>query len=57
MLTSVYNGAFTRALNRAAQGSGFEGCFAREQDGNKPELSERLAPTVIDLVRQVGSIS
>jgi hypothetical protein len=35
MLTSVYNGAFTRRLKGSAQGPGFEGCFAREQDGNR----------------------
>ncbi len=35
MLTSVYNGAFTRALKGTAQAPGFEGCFAREQDGNE----------------------
>ena len=34
MLTSVYNGAFTRALKGTAQGPGFEGCFACEQDEN-----------------------
>ena len=35
MLTSVYNSVFTRALKAHAQGSGFEGCFARERDGNR----------------------
>ena len=35
MLTSVYNGAFTLGLKAHVQGSGFEGCFAREQDGNR----------------------
>ena len=35
MLTSVYNGAFTRALKGTPQGPGFEGCFAREQDRNR----------------------
>jgi len=35
MLTSVYSGAFTHTLKGAGQGPGFEGCFAREQDGNR----------------------
>ena len=34
MLTIIYPEAFTRGLNGTAQGAGFEGCFAREQDGN-----------------------
>jgi hypothetical protein len=34
MLTIVYAEAFTRGLNGAAQGPGFEGCFVREQDKN-----------------------
>jgi hypothetical protein len=34
MLTIIYPEAFTRGLNGTAQGPGFDGCFAREQDGN-----------------------
>ena len=34
MLTIIYPDAFTRGLKGAAHGSGFDGCFAREQDGN-----------------------
>lgn len=34
MLTIIYPEAFTRGLKGAAQGPGFDGSFAREQDGN-----------------------
>jgi hypothetical protein len=49
MLTIIYAEAFTRGLNGTAQGPGFEGCFAREQEGNEPEVKRAVAPAVIDL--------
>jgi hypothetical protein len=49
MLTSVYKGAFTRRLRRAVQGTGFEGCFAREQDGNRGVRRPLKSPAVIGL--------
>jgi hypothetical protein len=49
MLTSVYDGAFTRGLKAQAQGSGFEGCFACEQDGNEGKSAARANTAVIGL--------
>ena len=49
MLTSVYNGAFTRGLKGTAQAPGFEGCFAREQDGNSAKSAAMDKSAVIDL--------
>ena len=46
MLTIIYPEALTRGLNRIAQGPGFEGCFARERDGNIWK-SARLAPVSV----------
>ncbi len=47
MLTIIYPEAFTRGLNRTAQGPGFDGCFAREQDGNGRKLGHPAAAAVI----------
>ena len=49
MLTSVYNGAFTRGLRGAVQEPGFEGCFVREQDGNGANFGPVDKSTVIGL--------
>ena len=49
MLTSVYNGALTRALRGTAQAPGFEGCFACEQDGNRRKSAAVDSGAVIDL--------
>ena len=49
MLTSIYNDAFTRPVKAHAQRSGFEGCFAREQDGNRGKLAAVDRRTVITL--------
>jgi hypothetical protein len=49
MLTIIYAEAFTRRLNGTAQAPGFEGCFAREQDGNEPELRWADRSSVIAL--------
>ena len=48
MLTIIYPEAFTRRLNGTAQGSGFDGCFAREQDRNGAKNAMTADPAVID---------
>ena len=48
MLTIIYPEAFTRGLNGTAQGPGFDGCFAREQDGNGAENDTAANPAVMD---------
>jgi hypothetical protein len=48
MLTIIYPEAFTRGLNGTAQGPGFEGCFAREQDGNEGQTALSAMPAVTD---------
>ena len=47
MLTIIYPEAFTRGLNGTAQGPGFDGCFAREQDGNRRKFGDPAAAAVI----------
>ena len=47
MLTIIYPEALTRGLNGTAQGPGFEGCFAREQDGNMGKSAHPAAAAVI----------
>ena len=49
MLTIIYAAAFTRGLNGTAQGPGFDGCFAREQDRNAAENGYVTTPAVIAL--------
>jgi hypothetical protein len=46
MLTIIYAEAFTRGLKGTAQGPGFDGCFARERDGNMRK-SARPATAII----------
>jgi hypothetical protein len=48
MLTIIYPEAFTRGLNSTAQGSGFDGCFAREQDGNEAKSATVADAVVMD---------
>jgi hypothetical protein len=48
MLTIIYPEAFTRGLNGTAQGPGFDGCFAREQDRNGVKSVTTAAPAVMD---------
>ena len=47
MLTIIYPEAFTRGLKGTAQGPGFEGCFARERDGNMRKSVHPVATGVI----------
>jgi hypothetical protein len=49
MLTIIYPEAFTRGLNGTAQGSGFEGCFASEQDRNMRKSAHSAPDGVIVL--------
>jgi hypothetical protein len=55
MLTIIYAEAFTRGLNGTAQGSGFDGCFAREQDGNRRKFITRPPP--LSSFRKVNQIN
>jgi hypothetical protein len=48
MLTIIYPEALTRGLNGTAQGSGFDGCFAREQDGNEAKSATTADRGVMD---------
>jgi hypothetical protein len=48
MLTIIYPDAFTRGLKGAAQGPGFDGCFAREQDKNMAEMRHTADLVVMD---------
>ena len=47
MLTIIYPEAFTRGLNGTAQGPGFDGCLARERDGNGQKFGHPAAFGVI----------
>lgn len=47
MLTIIYPEAFTQGLNGIAQRPGFDGCFAREQDGNGQKFGHPAASGVI----------
>jgi hypothetical protein len=57
MLTSVYNGAFTHGVNGIAQGSGFEGCFAREQGGNRRQNDRWINTFVMQNDNTIRSIA
>ena len=47
MLTIIYAEALTRGMKGTPQGPGFDGCFAREQDGNGRKLGHPAAAAVI----------
>ena len=49
MLTIIYPEAFRRGLKGAAQGPGFDGCFAHEQDGNRGKI-DRLRRAAVTLL-------
>lgn len=48
MLTIIYPEAFTQGLNGTAQGTGFDGCFAHEQDGNEAKSATTAVAVVMD---------